>query len=484
MMLYQDIQARSAAWKADGMCSTKAGSRPENMRKNRYKDVLPYDQTRVILSLLQEEGQSDYINGNFIRGVDGSLAYIATQGPLPHTLLDFWRLVWEFGVKVILMACREIENGRKRCERYWAQEQEPLQTGLFCITLIKEKWLNEDIMLRTLKVTFQKESRSVSQLQYMSWPDRGVPSSPDHMLAMVEEARRLQGSGPEPLCVHCRFWKWASGGSGVWSGPHQARSDSLVSAGCGRTGVLCTVDYVRQLLLTQMIPPDFSLFDVVLEMRKQRPAAVQTEEQYRFLYHTVAQMFCSTLQNASPHYQNIKENCAPLYDDALFLRTPRALLAIPRPPGGVLRSISVPGSPGHAMADTYAVVQKRGAPAGAGPGPETGTGARSAEEVPLYSQAGGCVRGVPLLPPGALGPPLRASEEASPPGVGSWYSLGLPELTRVGGLLPSVPADPSPAASGAYEDVPGGAQTGGLGFNLRIGRPKGPRDPPAEWTRV
>ncbi|XP_065381382.1 tyrosine-protein phosphatase non-receptor type 18 isoform X2 [Macaca fascicularis] len=395
---FSDIQARSAAWKADGMCSTKAGSRPENMRKNRYKDVLPYDQTRVILSLLQEEGQSDYINGNFIR--------------------------------VILMACREIENGRKRCERYWAQEQEPLQTGLFCITLIKEKWLNEDIMLRTLKVTFQKESRSVSQLQYMSWPDRGVPSSPDHMLAMVEEARRLQGSGPEPLCVHC-------------------------SAGCGRTGVLCTVDYVRQLLLTQMIPPDFSLFDVVLEMRKQRPAAVQTEEQYRFLYHTVAQMFCSTLQNASPHYQNIKENCAPLYDDALFLRTPRALLAIPRPPGGVLRSISVPGSPGHAMADTYAVVQKRGAPAGAGPGPETGTGARSAEEVPLYSQ----------VTPRAQRPGAHAED--------------------VRGTVPgSVPADPSPAASGAYEDVAGGAQTGGLGFNLRIGRPKGPRDPPAEWTRV
>ncbi|XP_033047842.1 tyrosine-protein phosphatase non-receptor type 18 isoform X5 [Trachypithecus francoisi] len=383
---FSDIQARSAAWKADGMCSTKAGSRPENVRKNRYKDVLPYDHTRVILSLLQEEGHSDYINGNFIRGVDGSLAYIATQGPLPHTLLDFWRLVWEFGVKVILMACREIENGQ--------------------------------------------ESRSVSQLQYMSWPDRGVPSSPDHMLAMVEEARRLQGSGPEPLCVHC-------------------------SAGCGRTGVLCTVDYVRQLLLTQMIPPDFSLFDVVLEMRKQRPAAVQTEEQYRFLYHTVAQMFCSMIQNASLHYQNIKENCAPLYDDALFLRTPQALLAIPRPPGGVLRSISVHGSPGHAMADTYAVVQKRGAPAGAGPGTETGTGACSAEEVPLYSEETG---------------------RAQRPGA---------HAEDVRGTVPGhVPADQSPAASGAYEDVAGGAQTGGLCFNLRIGRPKGPRDPPAEWTRV
>ncbi|XP_044788110.1 tyrosine-protein phosphatase non-receptor type 18 isoform X6 [Bubalus bubalis] len=249
---FSDIRARSAAWKTESVCSTEAGSRPENVRKNRYKDVLPYDQTRVILSLLQEEGHGDYINGNFIRGTDGSQAYIATQGPLPHTLLDFWRLIWEFGVKVILMACQEMENGRKKCERYWALQQEPLQVGPFCITLTREMWLNPDIKLRILQVTFQKKSRSVSHLQYMSWPDRGVPRNPDNVLTMVEEARHLQGSGPNPLCVHC-------------------------SAGCGRTGVLCTVDYVRQLLLTQMIPPNFSLFSVVLEIRKQRPLAIQTE---------------------------------------------------------------------------------------------------------------------------------------------------------------------------------------------------------------
>ncbi|XP_069321124.1 tyrosine-protein phosphatase non-receptor type 18 isoform X2 [Eulemur rufifrons] len=392
---HQDIKARSAAWETEGVCSTEAGSRPGNVRKNRYKDVLPYDQTRVILSLLQE-GHGDYINGNFIRGIDGSQAYIATQGPLQHTLLDFWRLIWEFGVKVILMACRETENGRKRCERYWAQEQEPLQIGLFCITLTKEKWLNADMMLRTLKVTFQKESRSVYQLQYISWPDHGVPSSPDHILAMVEEARRLQGSGPGPLCVHC-------------------------SAGCGRTGVLCSVDYVRQLLLTQTIPPNFSLFDMVLEMRKQRPAAVQTE------------------------------NCVPFYDDALSLRTSPGLLAIPRPPGGVLRSISVPAAPAPAMADTYAVVQKRGAPAGARPG----SLARSAEEAPVYSQ----------VTPRAQRPGTHGEDARGP-------------------LPGCVPADQSLAGSGAYEDVTDGAQTSGLGFNLRIGRPKGPRDPPAEWTRV
>uniref|UniRef100_A0A8D1XN92 protein-tyrosine-phosphatase n=1 Tax=Sus scrofa TaxID=9823 RepID=A0A8D1XN92_PIG len=425
---FSDIRAHSAAWKTDGVLSTEAGSRQENVRKNRYKDVLPYDQTRVILSLLQEEGHGDYINGNFIRGTDGSQAYIATQGPLPHTMLDFWRLIWEFGVKVILMACRETENGRKKCERYWAQEQEPLQIGPFCVTLIRETWLNADLTLRTLQVTFQKEARSVYQLQYMSWPDRGVPSNPDHVLVMVEEARRLQGSGPSPFCVHC-------------------------SAGCGRTGVLCIVDYVRQLLLTQMIPPDFSLFNVVLNIRRQRPSAVQTEEQYRFLYHTVAQMFLAALQNASPHYQNLKENCAPLYDDALSLRTSQTLSAMARPSGGVLRSISVPGPPALAMADTYAVVQKRAAPAGTGAG--AGSRARGEEEAPLYSQVMSRARR-----------PQAHAEDAR-------------------GALPGrVTADQNPDGPGAYEDVGNGAQTTGLGFNLRIGRPKGPRDPPAEWTRV
>ncbi|KAM7247008.1 hypothetical protein CapIbe_000961 [Capra ibex] len=425
---FSDIRAHSAAWKTESVCSTEAGSRPENLRKNRYKDVLPYDQTRVILSLLQEEGHGDYINGNFIRGADGSQAYIATQGPLPHTLLDFWRLIWEFGVKVILMACQEMENGRKKCERYWALQQEPLQIGPFCITLIREMWLNPDIILRILQVTFQKESRSVSQLQYMSWPDRGVPSSPDHVLAMVEEARHLQGSGSNPLCVHC-------------------------SAGCGRTGVLCTVDYVRQLLLTQMIPRNFSLFSVVLEIRKQRPMAIQTEEQYRFLYHTVAQMFLSAIQNASPHYQNLKENCVPLYDDALSLWTSQTLNAITRPSSGVLRSISAPGPPALSMADTYAVVQKRAAPVGTGAG--AGARARSTEDTPLYSQ---------VTP--------RA-----------WRQQAQAEDAR--GAQPGrVPVDESVAGPGAYEDVADGAQTGGLGFNLRIGRPKGPRDPPAEWTRV
>uniref|UniRef100_A0A8C5XDB2 protein-tyrosine-phosphatase n=1 Tax=Microcebus murinus TaxID=30608 RepID=A0A8C5XDB2_MICMU len=279
----------------------------------------------------------------------------------------------------------------KRCKRYWAQEQEPLQIGLFCITLAKEKWLNADMMLRTLKFTFQKECRSVYQLQYIS---------PDHILAMVEEARHLQGSGLGPLCVHC----------------------------CGRTGVLCTMDYVRQLLLTQTIPLNFSFFDLVLQMRKQRPAAVQTE-----MRGSVSAVWPVSSKASWP--------------------SPPGLLAIPHPRGRLLRylDISVPVAPAPAMADTYAAVQKRGAPAGARPGSR----ARSAEEAPVYSQ----------VTPRAQRPGTHAED------------------TRT--ALPGcVPADQSPAGSGAYEDVTDGAQTSGLGFNLRIGRPKGPRDPPADWSQV
>uniref|UniRef100_A0A8C0Z0P7 protein-tyrosine-phosphatase n=1 Tax=Canis lupus familiaris TaxID=9615 RepID=A0A8C0Z0P7_CANLF len=157
---------------------------------------------------------------------------------------------------------------RKSVSIFWAQEREPLQIGLFCIILVS--W-DAPYMLFLICLSFPmfQNCPSVYQLQYMSWPDRGVPSNPEHVLTMVEEAYHLQGSGPSPLCVHC-------------------------SVGCG------------QLLLTQMIPPNFSLFNVVLEMRNQRPAAVQTEEQYRFLYHTVARMF-SALQNTNPLYQNFKE---------------------------------------------------------------------------------------------------------------------------------------------------------------------------------
>ncbi|XP_072884665.1 tyrosine-protein phosphatase non-receptor type 18-like [Hemitrygon akajei] len=111
--------------------STEAGRLKENAKKNRYKDILPYDQTRVPLTLLTEEGYSDYINANFIRGADGLPTYIATQGPLGTTIIDLWRMIWEFRVTIVIMACREVEMGKRKCERYWATDQEPCDLWSF-----------------------------------------------------------------------------------------------------------------------------------------------------------------------------------------------------------------------------------------------------------------------------------------------------------------------------------------------------------------
>ncbi|KAJ6655305.1 hypothetical protein lerEdw1_005497 [Lerista edwardsae] len=314
---FQEIKARATAYRQQQSISTEAGSNKENIKKNRYKDILPYDQTRVVLNLLTEEGQTDYINANFIQGVDNKRCYIATQGPLPHTVLDFWRMVWQYRMK-------------KKCEKYWPSAEETLQFGPFSVTQTMQQELNPDVILRVLTVTFQKEERVVSHFQYVAWPDRGIPDTYGYFLDMIEQVRCKQGEDTAPICVHC-------------------------SAGCGRTGVICTLEYIRQLLLKQ--------------------------EQYEFVYYAVVEMFRACLSVCNPNYENLKENRLPLYDDALSLRR-SAVPLLKR--STILRSISVPSDPSPAarpelppklvrdMGDTYAVVNKvRRSGAGASPVSET-----------------------------------------------------------------------------------------------------------------
>ncbi|XP_053151834.1 tyrosine-protein phosphatase non-receptor type 18 isoform X2 [Hemicordylus capensis] len=508
---FQEIKARAAAFRQQQGISTAAGGNKENIKKNRYKDILPYDQTRVVLNALTEEGQADYINANFIQGVDNKRCYIATQGPLAHTVLDFWHMVWQYRVKVIVMACREVEMGKKKCERYWPLAEETLQFGPFSIAQAKEQELNPDVILRKLTLTFQKEERVVSHFQYIAWPDRGIPDTYGYFLAMIEQVRHKQGEDTVPVCIHC-------------------------SAGCGRTGVICTLDYIRQLLLKQRIPPHFSIFDVVLEMRKQRPAAVQT--QYEFVYHAVIEMFRACLGFCNPNYENLKENRLPLYDDALSLRHP----AVPQlKRSTILRSISVPADPTPAalpelppkllrdMGDTYAVVNKarRG-----GAGASSANGTKPDGEAPLYAAVKPRASNVPDI--SAIDPNAFAGLQAShslpgspvrrpPPGLACEYtqiapsvpadvsSRGTTSPSHTNGLgktllrnlmspvFTSSPGKKAPPSSRtvptqAYEDVgdaiprggpnAAGASTNAMGFNVRIGKPKGPRDPPAEWSRV
>uniref|UniRef100_A0A8C1FZY6 protein-tyrosine-phosphatase n=1 Tax=Cyprinus carpio TaxID=7962 RepID=A0A8C1FZY6_CYPCA len=256
------LKRQSTKYRTEKTYPTTAADKQDNAKKNRYKDIVPFDHSRVKLSLITSKHDTDYINASFIKGVLGSRAYIATQGPLPNTVLDFWRMLWEYNVQVIVMACREFEMGRKKCERYWPESKDDV---FVCepFTIYYESDENKgEYLTRTLKVTFKQVSRTLKQLHYVNWPDHGVPDSIPAILELLQDMRIYQDHDEIPICIHC-------------------------SAGCGRTGALCAIDYTWNLLKRQMIPENFSIFELVKDMRTQRPSVVQTKEQYELVYRTI-----------------------------------------------------------------------------------------------------------------------------------------------------------------------------------------------------
>ncbi|XP_053096925.1 tyrosine-protein phosphatase non-receptor type 22 [Pangasianodon hypophthalmus] len=280
------LKRQSTKYRTEKTYSTKVAERQDNAKKNRYKDIVPFDHSRVKLSLNTSKNDTDYINANFIRGVWGPMEYIATQGPLPHTVLDFWRMLWEYNVQVVVMACREFEMGRKKCERYWP---ETMVDVFVCepFTIYCESEENKgDYLIRILKVTYNNSSRTLKQLHYMNWPDHGVPDSIPPILEMLQDMRMFQEQDDVPICIHC-------------------------SAGCGRTGALCVIDYTWNLLKKQMIPEDFSIYDLVQDMRTQRPSIVQTKEQYVLVYRTIKFLFETHLQMIESNSKRMEVLAAP-----------------------------------------------------------------------------------------------------------------------------------------------------------------------------
>ncbi|XP_073496476.1 tyrosine-protein phosphatase non-receptor type 18 [Phyllobates terribilis] len=491
---FQEIKCRAAAFRQDSNYSTEAGGCQENLKKNRYKDILPYDQTRVPITLLAEEAGSDYINASFIQGVDKQPRYIATQGPLSHTVVDFWRMIWQYNVKVIVMACREVEQGKKKCERYWPLDQETVQYGAFTVSTVSKDIVNAEVVFRNLKVMFQEEVRELVHFQYIAWPDRGIPDSYSCFLEMIQMVRQHQDEHQAPMCVHC-------------------------SAGCGRTGVICTVEYIQCLLHKRRVPSNFSIFEVVMEMRRQRPSAVQTREQYDFLYHAITEMFEKQLKEN--YYENLKENKAPLYDDAVALTLPNRSQTPNRRRDLRLR-VSLP-PPQSDMSNTYAVVNKKSPAQVLLPGSNTlETRSPSSSHVqydnvrPRSSPATPVDQLYSTVVPKSNRMSACVTTPSNPSLISSSYSLaGNPTPSEPASVeysqvnIPSaVPSfnhlkgDNKRVQSNAYAVVSDrqdnsldyeivadaskgrmAANVSGIGFNCRISKPKGPRDPPAEWSR-
>nr|XP_019566530.1 PREDICTED: receptor-type tyrosine-protein phosphatase H isoform X1 [Rhinolophus sinicus] len=242
--------------------SQRVASAPENSAKNRYRNVLPYDWSRVPLKPLSGEPGSDYINASFMPGLWSPREFIAAQGPLPQTVGDFWRLVWEQQSHTLVMLTNCMEFGRVKCEHYWPLDAQPCTYGHLQVTLEGEKVM-ENWTIRDLKLWHTQEQKilHVRQFHYVAWPDHGVPHSPDPLLAFWKMLRQwldqTQGGGP-PI-VHC-------------------------SAGVGRTGTLIALDVLlRQLECEGFLAP----FSYVRKMRESRPLMVQTEAQYVFLHQCI-----------------------------------------------------------------------------------------------------------------------------------------------------------------------------------------------------
>ncbi|KAM3864531.1 tyrosine-protein phosphatase non-receptor type 9 [Diretmus argenteus] len=244
-----------------------------NQIKNRYSDVLCLDQSRVLLCQLcdDEDETSDYINASFTDGYKRSNAYIATQGPLPKTFGDFWRMVWEQMVLIIVMTTRVVERGRVKCGQYWPLEEGRTEQHGYFLVRNTHIQVFQDFKLTNLELynTQTGERREVCHYLYVSWPDFGVPKCAsamldfrEHVLQMQEAAVRSLGpswTGPPggpPVVVHC-------------------------SAGIGRTGTFCTLDICLSRL------EDIGTVDVrqtVRLMRTQRAFSIQTWDQYYFCY--------------------------------------------------------------------------------------------------------------------------------------------------------------------------------------------------------
>uniref|UniRef100_A0AAR2J468 protein-tyrosine-phosphatase n=1 Tax=Pygocentrus nattereri TaxID=42514 RepID=A0AAR2J468_PYGNA len=233
----------------------------ENMDKNRYKDVLPYDITRVVL----QAEEDNYINASHVKTEPAGavLQYMAAQGPLPHTCTHFWRSVWEQGVTVIIMLTTLTERGRTKCHQYWPHPPEVKDYDYLQVCCHSEE-CNLAYVTRelTLKNTQLGQKRSITHLQYVAWPDHGVPEESSDFLDFVQTVRSKRRD-TEPLMVHC-------------------------SAGIGRTGVLITME--TALILMESAKPVYPL-EIVTSLREQRAMMVQTSCQFSFVCEAILRVY-------------------------------------------------------------------------------------------------------------------------------------------------------------------------------------------------
>ncbi|KAJ2759395.1 tyrosine protein phosphatase 1 [Coemansia nantahalensis] len=258
---------RQALEQPDGEFSLSDSQLGRNYDLNRYSDMLPYNHNRVRLA-----GKHDYINASHIALPAHITAnrYIATQGPLPHSIGDFWRMVWEQRVPAIVMLARTCEAGRRKCEPYWPPAAgATLDAGDIAVLLQSELPLDDhpEVVVRRIELRHAAHPglpRAVTQLHFVGWPDERVPDSPLPVLRLIRELRgSVAPPADAPVVVHC-------------------------SAGVGRTGTFIVIDAAMDCLARAPDYPGDLVAHAFRSLRTQRTTMVQTLVQYQLCYQTIA----------------------------------------------------------------------------------------------------------------------------------------------------------------------------------------------------
>ena len=283
-----------------------------NEGKNRFLDIKPYDESRVVLenNIWMNGENCDYINANFIQGYSHKKKFIATQGPLKSTLGDFWHMVWQYRIHAIIMLTNLIEKGMERCAQYWPEQYNvPHRYGDIEVTMrecvkigdyIKRVFEVKSLSLNhastsivspngTIRNSSTKEAHNkiliVTQYFYPEWPDRDTPTTDAmSLLHLVRDVNKNHPSHQYPIIVHC-------------------------SAGVGRTGTYITLDAMFEKLNKES---KFNAYAFIKQIREQRQYLVQTSKQYVFIHEALYEycLYGFTDVEAGKlvaHYKHIKE---------------------------------------------------------------------------------------------------------------------------------------------------------------------------------